>query len=114
MTCKEIRELLSPYADARLPGAVSRDVAAHLEACESCRDEFEALRLSDQAGKSQEEAARAMRVSRATFGRIVESAHRKVAEALVGGKALEIRQCPWTRFVGQAQSRKTKQRRRRK
>jgi len=75
-------------------------------------DEFEALRLSDQAGKSHEDAARAMRVSRATFGRIVESAHRKVADALVGGKALEIKQCPWTRLVGQGQSRKTKLRRR--
>jgi len=31
-----------------------------------------------------------MNVSRQTFGRIIESAHKKVAEALVQGKALKI------------------------
>ena len=31
-----------------------------------------------------------MKVSRATFGRIVNGARRKVAEALIGGKALKI------------------------
>jgi rubrerythrin len=31
-----------------------------------------------------------MKISRQTFGRIAESAHRKVAEALVKGKALKI------------------------
>jgi len=31
-----------------------------------------------------------MKVSRATFGRIVNEARRKVAEALIGGKALKI------------------------
>ncbi len=53
-------------------------------------DEFEALRLADLEGKYQEEAARQMGVSRQTFGRIVASARRKVAEALVAGKALRI------------------------
>lgn len=54
-------------------------------------DEFEAVRLADFEGLYQEDAAGRMGVSRATFGRIVESAHRKIAEALVNGKALEIR-----------------------
>jgi uncharacterized protein len=53
-------------------------------------DELEALRLKDLEGLEQEEAARGMGVSRQTFQRIVEEAHRKVAEALVTGKALEI------------------------
>lgn len=53
-------------------------------------DEFEALKLADLEGKYQEEAARLMHISRPTFGRIIESAHRKVAEALVLGKALRI------------------------
>jgi len=53
-------------------------------------DEFEALRLADLEGLYQEQAAERMGVSRPTFGRTVESAHRKVAEALVGGKALRI------------------------
>ncbi len=53
-------------------------------------DEFEAIRLADLEGLYQEQAAEKMNVSRQTFGRIVESAHRKVAEALVQGKALKI------------------------
>jgi predicted Zn-ribbon and HTH transcriptional regulator len=53
-------------------------------------DEFEAIRLADLEGLYQEQAAREMNVSRQTFGRIIESAHRKVAEALVKGKALKI------------------------
>ncbi len=53
-------------------------------------DEFEAMKLADLEGKYQEEAAQLMHISRPTFGRIIESAHRKVAEALVLGKALRI------------------------
>ena len=53
-------------------------------------DEFEALRLADLLGHSQEEAAAKMNVSRSTFGRIVERARRKVADALIHSKALEI------------------------
>ena len=53
-------------------------------------DEFEALRLADFEGLYQEAAAAAMAVSRPTFGRIVEAAHRKVADVLIHGKALRI------------------------
>jgi len=53
-------------------------------------DEFEAVRLADLEGLYQEQAAEKMKVSRQTFGRIIDSAHRKVAEALVKGKALKI------------------------
>lgn len=53
-------------------------------------DEFEAIRLADLEGLYHDGAAGRMRVSRATFGRIVEAARRKVAEALVLGKALKI------------------------
>jgi len=53
-------------------------------------DELEALRLADLEGLYQEEAAGRMNVSRQTFGRIVEAAHKKVADALVNGKALSI------------------------
>ena len=53
-------------------------------------DEFEAVRLADLEGLYQEQAAEKMNVSRQTFGRIIESAHKKVAEALVEGKALKI------------------------
>lgn len=53
-------------------------------------DELEAIRLADGEGLYHEEAAERMNVSRQTFGRIVESARKKVADALVNGKALRI------------------------
>lgn len=53
-------------------------------------DELEAVRLADLQGLYQEQAAEQMNISRQTFGRIIESAHRKVAETLVEGKALRI------------------------
>jgi predicted DNA-binding protein (UPF0251 family)/predicted Fe-Mo cluster-binding NifX family protein len=53
-------------------------------------DEAEALRLADLEGLYQEAAARSMGVSRQTFGRIVETARRKAADAILNGKALRI------------------------
>jgi predicted DNA-binding protein (UPF0251 family) len=53
-------------------------------------DEAEALRLSDYEKLYQEDAAGKMNVSRQTFGRIIESAHRKLADALINGKAIKI------------------------
>jgi predicted DNA-binding protein (UPF0251 family) len=53
-------------------------------------DEYEAVRLMDYEGLDQEEAAKRMGVSRATGARILESAHKKIAEALTQGKAIRI------------------------
>lgn len=53
-------------------------------------DELEAIRLGDFLGLSQEESAEKMNVSRATFGRIINSAHSKVADGILNGKALHI------------------------
>lgn len=53
-------------------------------------DEAEAIRLADLEGLYQEAAARKMGVSRQTLGRILEGARRKVADALVNGKALRL------------------------
>lgn len=53
-------------------------------------DELEAIRLADLEGLYQEEAAERMHVSRPTFGRIVSSARRKVAKALVVGMSIRI------------------------
>jgi len=53
-------------------------------------DELEAIRLADLEGLYQEQAAEKMSVSRPTFARILESARKKVAEALVQGKGLVI------------------------
>ncbi len=51
---------------------------------------LEALRLAELEGLEQEEAARRMNVSRQTFGRVLSSARRAVAQAVVLGQALRI------------------------
>lgn len=51
-------------------------------------DELEAIRLADLEGLYQSAAAEKMNVSRQTFGRILDSAHKKVAEAVVYGKSI--------------------------
>jgi predicted DNA-binding protein (UPF0251 family) len=53
-------------------------------------DEFEAIRLADYEQLYQEEAAEQMNISRQTFGRIIEAAHKKIADVLLNGKALKI------------------------
>jgi len=53
-------------------------------------DEFEALKLADFQGFDQAQGAEAMRISRASFGRIVRGARKKIADALVNGKAISI------------------------
>jgi uncharacterized protein len=53
-------------------------------------DEFEAIRLADHQDLYQEDAAVRMEVSRATFGRILRSARRKLAEVLTHGLGLRI------------------------
>ena len=53
-------------------------------------DEFEAIRLVDLEGLTHEQAAEVMGVSRQTVGRVLERGRCKVAEALVGGKAILI------------------------
>lgn len=53
-------------------------------------DELEAIRLADYEKLYHEEAAERMKISRQTFGRILNEAHKKVAECLLKGKALKI------------------------
>jgi len=53
-------------------------------------DEFEAARLADLEGLYQDQAAQMMEVSRQTFGNILSSVHRKIADCLVNGKAVRI------------------------
>jgi predicted DNA-binding protein (UPF0251 family) len=68
--------------------------ARDLETLDLGLDELEALRLADLQGLYHEQAAARMAVSRATFGRLIEAARRKVAEALVHGKILLIKGGP--------------------
>jgi len=52
--------------------------------------EIEALRLVDLEGLSQEQAGAKMGVSRGTVWRLLQSARKKVAQALTEGRALAI------------------------
>ena len=54
-------------------------------------DEFETIRLLDREGLTQEQCAERMGVSRPTVTAIYDSARKKVAEALVDGKRLQLR-----------------------
>jgi predicted DNA-binding protein (UPF0251 family) len=73
----------SLYQPAGIPARVLEEILMTL-------DELESIRLADLEGLYQEQAAERMEVSRATFGRILETAHRKIAGALIQGKALRI------------------------
>ena len=53
-------------------------------------DELEALKLYDVDGLEQIKAAQKMKISQPTFARILDSANKKVAIALVKGKAIRI------------------------
>jgi len=52
--------------------------------------EVEAIRLADFEGMYQENASKEMEVSRQTFGNIINSARKKLADALINGKAIKI------------------------
>lgn len=53
-------------------------------------EELEALRLVDLEGLQQEEAAISMGISRRAFWQDLQNARKKVAFALIEGKAIEI------------------------
>lgn len=53
-------------------------------------DELEAVRMSDLEGMYQEDAAKKMNISRQTFGNVINSAHKKIADCLVNAKAIKI------------------------
>lgn len=53
-------------------------------------EEVESIRLKDLEGLDQEQCAKKMNISRATFQRVLESARKKLAEALLNGKAIRI------------------------
>ena len=54
-------------------------------------DQFEAIRLVDFQSFDQSQGAKAMGISRPSFGRILRGARKLIADALVNGKTLRIR-----------------------
>lgn len=64
--------------------------SGRLEGVSLSLDEFEALRLADLEELAQEEIAKKMRVHRSTVSRILGSARKKIADAMVNLKAIRI------------------------
>lgn len=61
-----------------------------LEVVEIKKEELEALRLKNIKELDQKQCATAMKTSPATLQRILASANKKIAEALIKGKAIKI------------------------
>ncbi|OGM08946.1 hypothetical protein A2159_01180 [Candidatus Woesebacteria bacterium RBG_13_34_9] len=53
-------------------------------------DELEALKLYEVDKLDQINAAKKMKISQPTFARVLDSAHKKIANAIVSGKAVRI------------------------
>ncbi len=84
---KPRRVIFDPNITYFKPRAVPLSI---LEEVDLDVDELEALRLCDLEGLSQVMAAKKMKISQSTLGRILTSARKKVAEALIKGKAIKI------------------------
>ncbi|MFA5034101.1 MAG: DUF134 domain-containing protein [bacterium] len=67
---------------------------SELEEVELLSDEVEALKLYEIDALEQTKAAEKMHVSQPTFARILNSAHKKVAKAVIKGKAIKIKTTP--------------------
>ena len=83
--CRRVR--CKPDADYFKPRGIPLD---DLEEVNLTLDELEAICLADLSELYQEDAARKMNISRQTFGNIINSAHKKIADALINAKALKI------------------------
>ena len=67
-----------------------QDCGGEIEVVEISAEEAEALRLKNIKNLDQTEAAEKMGISQSTFQRILQSAYKKVTEALIIGKEIRI------------------------
>ena len=74
------------YEPRCCPGEVGTGISLNPE-------EIELIRLIDLEGLEQEEAALKLGVSRKTVWRDIHEARRKIADALVNGKGIEMTGC---------------------
>jgi len=56
-------------------------------------DEYEAIRLANHEGLAMIQAAKTMKISASTFCRILQSAHKKIADALITNKNIKVCSC---------------------
>jgi len=84
---KRLRKVVMPPGFAGFEPYGSR--GSHKEPVELLFEEYEAIKHADYDLLNHQEAADLMKVSRATFARIYESARRKIAKALVEIRTIE-------------------------
>jgi uncharacterized protein len=85
--CKRRRIRGRPHSAFFKPSGIP---ASELESIVLARDEFEAIRLKDFLGADQKACADQMGISQPTFHRLLISARKKLADAVVNGKAIMI------------------------
>lgn len=83
--CRKIR--FNPRVTYFKPRAVPMRI---LEVVELTKEELEALRLKNAKDLDQIECAKMMQTSQSTFQRILSSAYKKITDALINGKAIQI------------------------
>ena len=86
------RVWFEPYVTYYKPAGVRM---IQLEEVILTMDEFESIRLKDYEGHTQTQAAKRMGISQPTFQRVYESARKKIADAIVNGKAIRIEGGPY-------------------
>ncbi|MHB1048599.1 MAG: DUF134 domain-containing protein [Bacteroidota bacterium] len=84
---KNRRVCCNPSADYFKPRGIP---VYELEEIVLDHDELESLRLADFLAYSHERGAKEMHISRATFGRILEQARKKITDGILHGKAIRI------------------------
>jgi predicted DNA-binding protein (UPF0251 family) len=84
--CKKRIECNPPYTQFKPEGCPSQK----LETTQLSLEEVEALRLKNIEDLDQTSAAKKMGVSQSTFQRILSSAYKKISEAILFGKEIQL------------------------
>ena len=85
--------LLDPKVESFKPRGIPQRLLQHVRLS---HEELEALRLKNIEELDQVEAAAKMNTSQSTFQRVLTSAYKKISDALVNGKAIDIVPMPYS------------------
>ena len=85
--CKQRRVRGRPNSSYFKPAGIR---ISELEETSLKSDEFESIRLKDFLELDQNTCAEKMEVSQPTFHRLLSSARKKIADAIVNGKAIKL------------------------
>lgn len=83
--CRKVRfnPKITYFKPRGVPLRELEEVVLHIE-------EFEAVRLKDLEGLEQGECAKKMNISQPTFHRLLLSARKKISDAIINGKSINI------------------------